>query len=305
MADAKYIWMDGQLVEWDKATVHVKTHALHYGSSVFEGLRAYPSADGPKVLFLKEHIRRLFRSAKAYRMELPYTEEALCEAVKQVVRENGHQSCYIRPIAFRGDEALGVNPRRCSVRTAIFTMEWGAYLGAEAIEKGVDVGVSSWRRTVPGVGMPLGKIGGQYVNSQMMVMEALDHGYSEAIALDIAGHVSEGSGENIFVILDGVIYTPPMAGSILLGITRAGVMQIARSLGYEVREQNIPRELLYMADEIFFTGTAAEVTPVRSVDKMPIGSGSRGPITERIQSMFFDIVNSRVEDRWGWLTPVK
>jgi len=304
MADAKYIWMDGKLIEWDKATVHVKTHALHYGSSVFEGIRAYASPAGPKVLFLKEHIRRLFRSAKAYRMELPYTEETLCEAVKAVVRENNHQACYIRPIAFRGDEALGVNPRRCSVRAAIFTLEWGAYLGAEAIEQGVDVGVSSWRRTVPGVGMPMGKIGGQYVNSQMMVMEALDHGYSEAIALDIEGHVSEGSGENIFVILDGVIYTPPMAGSILLGITRAGVMQIARSLGYEIREQNIPRELLYMADEIFFTGTAAEVTPVRSVDKAPIGSGSRGPITERIQSMFFDIVNSRVEDRWGWLTPV-
>lgn len=305
MADATYIWMDSKLVEWDKATVHVKTHALHYGSSVFEGIRAYASPAGPKVLFLREHIRRLFRSARAYRMELPWSEDALCEAVKLVVRENGHSACYIRPIAFRGDEALGVNPRRCSVRTAIFTMEWGAYLGAEAIEKGVDVGVSSWRRTVPGVGMPMGKIGGQYVNSQMMVMEALDHGYTEAIALDIAGHVSEGSGENIFVVLDGVIYTPPMAGSILLGITRAGVMQIAAHLGYEVREQNIPRELLYMADEIFFTGTAAEVTPVRSVDKTPIGAGSRGPITERIQSMFFDIVNSRVEDKWGWLTPVQ
>lgn len=304
MADAKYIWMDGKLIEWDKATVHVKTHALHYGSSVFEGIRAYTSPAGPKVLFLKEHIRRLFRSARAYRMELPFSEEVLCEAVKQVVRENGHTSCYIRPIAFRGDEALGVNPRRCSVRVAILTMEWGTYLGAEALEKGVDVGVSSWRRTAPGVGMPLGKIGGQYVNSQMMVMEALDHGYSEAIALDIEGHVSEGSGENIFVMLDGVIYTPPMAGSILLGITRAGVIQIARSLGYEVREQHIPRELLYMADEIFLTGTAAEITPVRSVDKVSVGSGSRGPITEHIQSMFFDIVNSRVEDRWGWLTPV-
>ena len=305
MADAKYIWMDGKLVEWDQATVHVKTHALHYGSSVFEGIRAYASPAGPKVLFLKEHVRRMFRSSKAYRMELPYTEEQLADAIKLVVRENGHSSCYVRPIAFRGDEALGVNPRRCSVRTAIFTMEWGAYLGAEAIEKGVDVGVSSWRRTVPGVGMPLGKIGGQYVNSQMMVMEALDHGYTEAIALDIEGHVSEGSGENIFIILDGAIYTPPLAGSILLGITRGGVMQIAKSLGYEIKEQSIPRELLYMADEIFFTGTAAEVTPVRSVDKVKIGSGSRGPITERIQSTFFNIVNSQVEDKWGWLTTVQ
>jgi branched-chain amino acid aminotransferase len=304
MANAKYVWMDGGLVEWANATVHVQTHALHYGSSVFEGIRAYASPQGPKVLFLGEHLRRLYTSAKMYRMEIPYSQDQICAATKQVVRDNGHKSCYIRPIAFRGDEALGVNPRTCSVRTVIFTMEWGAYLGPEAIEKGVDVGVSTWRRTVPGVGMAMGKIGGQYINSQMMVMEAHDHGYTEAIALDINGHVSEGSGENIFVISNGVIYTPPMAASILVGITRTGVIQLAQSLGYEVRETTIPREMLYIADEVFFTGTAAEVTPIRSVDRISIGSGTRGPITRQIQQAFFDIVNSRAEDKWGWLTPV-
>jgi branched-chain amino acid aminotransferase len=305
MPDSKYVWMDGKLVEWANATVHVHTHALHYGSSVFEGIRAYASPDGPKILFLKQHIRRLYASAKMYRMDIPYTCDEFSDAVKLTVRENGHEACYIRPIVFRGDEALGVNPRRCSPRSAIMTWVWGAYLGPEALEGGVDVGVSSWRRTVPGVGMAMGKIGGQYVNSQMMVMEAMDHGYSEAIALDIQGHVSEGSGENIFVISDGVIYTPPMAASVLLGITRAGVIQVAKSLGYEIREQDMPREMLYIADELFFTGTAAEVTPIRSVDKVKIGSGSRGPITKSIQEMFFNIVNSNAPDPWCWLTPVR
>jgi branched-chain amino acid aminotransferase len=305
MANAKYVWMDGKLVEWANATVHVQTHALHYGSSVFEGIRAYASPDGPKILFLHEHMRRLYASAKMYRMDIPHRIEEFTAAVKQVVAANEHDSCYIRPLVFRGDEALGVNPRRCSPHATILTMVWGAYLGPEAIESGVDAGVSSWRRTVAGVGMSMGKIGGQYVNSQMMVMEALDHNYSEAIALDIQGYVSEGSGENIFVISDGVIYTPPMAASILLGITRAGVVRIARSLGYEVREQAIPREFLYIADEVFFTGTAAEVTPVRSVDKVKIGAGARGPITKAIQQTFFDIVNSKTPDQWSWLTPVK
>ena len=304
MANPEYIWMDGKLVKWADATVHVQTHALHYGSSVFEGIRAYASPDGPKVLFLHEHVSRLYASARLFRMEIPYSAEEMTAAIKQVVRENKHESCYIRPLVYRGDEALGVNPRRCGVHATILTMVWGSYLGAEAIESGVDVGVSSWRRTVPGVGMSMAKIGGQYVNSQMMAMEAHDHGYHEAIALDTQGNVSEGSGENIFVISNGVIYTPPMAASILLGITRNGVMRIAHSMGYEVREQNMPRDFLYIADEIFFTGTAAEVTPIRSVDKVKIGSGSRGPITARIQQAFFDIVNSRAADQWGWLTPV-
>lgn len=305
MANAKYVWLDGKLVEWANATVHVQTHALHYGSSVFEGVRAYASPQGPQILFLKEHMRRLYASSKMYRMEIPFSIDEFSAAVKQVVIANEHDSCYIRPLVFRGDEALGVNPRRCSPHATILTMVWGAYLGAEALESGVDVGVSSWRRTVSGVGMSMAKIGGQYINSQMMVMEALDHNYNEAIALDVQGYVSEGSGENVFVIHDGVIYTPPMAASILLGITRSGVIQIAHSLGFEVREQAIPREFLYIADEAFFTGTAAEVTPIRSVDRVKVGIGSRGPITKQIQETFFNIVNSRVPDQWGWLTPVK
>ncbi|HEY3343171.1 MAG TPA: branched-chain amino acid transaminase [Anaerolineae bacterium] len=304
MANAKYIWMDGKLVEWANATVHVQTHALHYGSSVFEGIRAYASPDGPKVLFLTEHMRRLYASARMLRMELPYTVEQFSAAVKLTVRENRHESCYIRPLVFRGDEALGVNPRNCSLHATIMTMVWGAYLGAEALEKGISVGVSSWRRTSPNTGMAMGKIGGQYINSQLLVMEAIDNGYEESIALDMEGHVSEGSGENIFVVYNGVLYTPPMAASILLGITRSAVIQLAQSLGIEVREQIIPREMLYVADEIFFSGTAAEVTPVSSVDKITVGAGRRGPITRQIQEGFFNIANSKVPDQWSWLTPV-
>jgi branched-chain amino acid aminotransferase len=297
--------MDGKMVEWANATVHVQTHALHYGSSIFEGIRAYASPTGPKVLFLKEHMRRLYASAKMLRMDIPYTLDQFCDAVKQVVRENEHESCYIRPLVYRGDEALGVNPRKCSLHATILTMVWGAYLGAEALEKGISVGVSSWRRTSANNGMAMGKIGGQYINSQLMVMEALDAGYDESIALDMEGHVSEGSGENVFVVSNGVLYTPPMAASILIGITRSAVMQLARELNIEVREQAIPREMLYVADEIFFSGTAAEITPISSVDKITIGAGKRGPVTKCIQEAFFDIVNSKVPDKWGWLTPVK
>ena len=304
MANAKYIWMDGEQVEWANATVHVQTHALHYGSSVFEGIRAYASPDGPKVLFLNEHMRRLYASARMLRMELPYTVEQFREAVKLIVRENKHESCYIRPLVYRGGEALGVNPRKCSLHATILTMVWGAYLGVEALEKGISVGVSSWRRTSPNTGMAMGKIGGQYINSQLMVMEALDAGYDESIALDMEGHVSEGSGENVFVVYYGVLYTPPMAASILIGITRSAVIQLAHSMNIEVREQVIPREMLYVADEIFFSGTAAEVTPISSVDKITIGAGKRGPVTKRIQEAFFDIANSKVPDKWGWLTPV-
>ena len=300
----KYIWMDGKLVPFAKATVHVQTHGLHYGTSVFEGIRAYASPAGPKVLFLDQHIKRLYASAKMLRMEIPFAPAIFTNAIKSVIKKNGHTSCYIRPICFRGDESMSMNPRRNSVRCAIITQELGSYLGQEAIEQGIDAGVSSWRRTTPGAGMPNAKIGGQYVNSVMMVMEAQDHGYVEAIALDAGGLISEGSGENIFAIHNGVVYTPPMAGSILLGITRTGVLQLAQHLGYEVREQNFTREFLYLCDEAFFTGTAAEVTPIRSVDKLKVGNGKRGPITQRIQQAFFDIVQSKAEDRWGWLTPI-
>ncbi len=302
---AKYIWMDGKLVPFAKATVHVQTHGLHFGTSAFEGIRAYASPSGPKLLFLDQHIQRLYASAKMLRMEIPFAPEAFANAVKSIIKKNGHASCYIRPICFRGDESMSMNPRRNSVRCAIITQELGTYLGQEAIELGIDAGISSWRRTAPGVGMPNAKIGGQYVNSVMMVMEAQDHGYVEAIALDAGGLISEGSGENIFAVHNGVIYTPPMAGSILLGITRTGVLQLAQHLGYEVREQAFTREFLYVCDEAFFTGTAAEVTPIRSIDKLKVGTGSRGPITQYIQQAFFDIVQSKVDDVWGWLTPIK
>ncbi len=305
MPDPKFTWLDGKLVPIAKATIPIGTHSLHYGSSIFEGIRAYGSPAGPKVLFLDAHVQRLFASARMMRMELPYSMDEMRKAIFSTIKKNGHAACYIRPICFRGDESLSVNPRRASVRCAIMTMEIGAYLGQEALERGIDTGVSSWRRTPPGVGLPNGKIGGQYVNSSLMAMEAQDHGYVEAIALDMQGFVSEGSGENIFVVHNGVVYTPPMAGSILLGITRAGILQLAKHLGYEVREQNFTREFLYICDEAFFTGTAAEITPIRSIDKVKLGAGARGPITKHIQDTFFDIVHSKVDDAWGWLTPVK
>ena len=300
----KFVWLDGALVPFAKATVHVQTHAIHYGSSVFEGIRAYPSPRGPQLLFLNAHVKRLFASARMVRMEIPYTQVQLREAIKQVVRKNKHASCYVRPICFRGDEALGVNPRRCSVRCAVITLDWSAYLSDDAHTRGVDVGVSSWRRHVPGVGMPLGKIGGQYINSQMIVMEAQDHGYAEGIALDAHGFISEASAANLFIVHEGVLYTAPLAASILLGITRGAVIQIAKQLGYEVREMPLPREFLYLADEMFLSGTAAEVTPVRSIDKLKIGNGKPGPITQQIQKLFFDIVYGRAKDEWHWLSAV-
>lgn len=299
---SRFVWLDGKLVPSAKATVNVQTHAIHYGSSVFEGLRAYPSPEGPKILFLDAHLKRLFASARMVRMEIPYTHEQLSEAIKGLIRKNKHSACYVRPICFRGDEALGVNPRRCSVRTAILTLDWSTHLGQDALQAGVDVGVSSWRRTMPGVGLPTGKIGGQYINSQLMVMEAQDHGYAEGIALDHDGFVSEASGANLFAVYEGALYTPPLSASILLGITRSAIIRIAKEIGLEVHESAIPRDFLYTADELFLTGTAAEITPIRSIDRCPVGQGQPGPITRQIQQVFFDIVYSRVEDRWGWLT---
>ncbi len=301
---SKYIWMDGHFVEWDKATVHVTTHALHYGSSVFEGVRAYDTPRGPAVFCLDPHVERLFGSSKMIKMPLAFTRAQIRDAIVETVRVNAMQSCYIRPIAFRGSENFSLDPRKCPVHVVIFAFPWGKYLGPEALEKGVDVGVSSWRRMAPDTFPALGKIGGQYVNSQLVAMEANDHGYVEGIALDASGYVSEGSGENIFVISEGIIYTPSVASSILRGITRQCAIAIARDLGYSVVEQNIPREMLYIADEVFFTGTAAEVTPVRSIDKVSIGKGERGPITKVLQDEFFAIVEGRGEDRHGWLTYV-
>ena len=301
MNATKYIWFNGELVPWENATVHVMTHALHYGSSVFEGLRCYNTPKGPAIFRLAPHTRRLFDSSKIYRMELPYTPEQIHEACKTVVRENGLKSAYLRPLVWRGYGEVGVFPLKNPVEVMIAAVEWGAYLGAEALENGVDVQVSSWSRVAPNTLPAMAKAGGNYLSSQLIVMEAVRHGYAEGIALDTNGMLSEGSGENLFVIRDGVIFTPPTTAAILPGITRDSVMTLAKSLGYEVREQNLPREALYVADELFFTGTAAEVSPIRSVDGITIGAGRRGPITEALQKAFFGLFNGETEDRWGWL----
>lgn len=300
----EFIWLNGELIPWDQATVHITAHVLHYGSSVFEGIRAYEIKGQPHVFCLDAHVKRLFTSCKVYRMEVGYTQEEIKQAIVDTIKANQIKSCYIRPLVFRGSGGFGVNPRPCPVEVSIITIGWGRYLGPEAIEQGVDVGVSSWRRMAPGTFPAVAKIGGQYINSQFIVMEAAEHGYAEGIALDINGFVSEGSGENLFVVRDGVIYTPPLYASILQGITRTCVMALARDLGYVVKEEMLPREMLYMADEVFFTGTAAEVTPIRSVDHVTVGSGKRGPITERLQSEFFGILAGEVQDRHSWLTPV-
>lgn len=302
---ADYIWMNGQIIPWDEAKVHVFTHALHYGSSVFEGIRVYETPKGPAIFRGREHYERLLYSAKVARIPSPYTIDDYMQATKDVVRANNQRSAYVRPLLFRGYNTLGVDGRGCPVEAVVASVPWGAYLGKEGLEQGVDVQVSSWRRMAPDTLNALAKIGGQYVNSQNIVMEARDNGFAEGIALDINGYVSEGSGENIFVIVKGKIYTPPLSNSILGGITRDCAIKIAAELGYTVIEATIPREMLYMADEIFFTGTAAEITPVRSVDRMPVGDGKRGPITERIQARFFGIVEGELPDTYNWLTPIE
>lgn len=302
---AEWIWRNGKFVRWEDATVHVTTHALHYGSSVFEGIRAYATPEGPAVFRLQPHTRRLLNSAKIARIDIPYTEDELNDAVIETVRRNGHEACYIRPLVIRGAGPLGVEGRKNPIETFIFTMEWGRYLGKEAIENGVDVQVSSWRRIAPDTFASLAKIGGQYVNSQFISMEAHDNGFAEGIGLDFSGYISEGAGENIFVILDEVVYTPSVASSILVGITRDCALTLLRDFGYEIRYEPIPREMLYIADEIFFTGTAAEISPIRSVDRIKVGSGSRGPITKEIQEEFFAITSGQKPDRYGWLTHVR
>lgn len=301
----KYIWFNGELVEWDKAQVHVMTHALHYGSSVFEGIRAYDTPNGPIIFRLKEHIQRLFDSAKIYWMEMPFTPEQLCEACRVTVRENGLKSGYLRPLAFVGNVGLGLHPPKdAHTDVMIGALPWGAYLGEEGLKQGVDVAVSSWNRLAPNT-IPTGaKAGGNYLSSQLISREAKRNGYAEGIALDVHGYLSEGAGENLFLIKNGVIHTAPVTAALLPGITRDTLMTLARELGYTVKEEALPREALYLADEIFMTGTAAEVTPVRSVDKMQVGAGCRGPITEQLQKAFFGLFNGETADKWGWLTPV-
>ncbi len=298
------IWFNGKLVPYEDATVHVLSHALHYGTSVFEGIRCYKTEEkGSAVFRLREHIRRLIDSAKIYRMEIPYTLEQLEAATMETISKSGLDGCYIRPLVFRGMGPMGVNPLKNPVNTIIAVWEWGAYLGPEALAEGVDVKVSSWTRVAPNTVPAMAKAGGNYINAALAKMDAVLSGFTEGIMLSTEGFVAEGSGENLFLIRDGKIYTAPVGLSILPGITRDAIITLAREMGYSVEEKLIPREALYIADELFFTGTAAEVTPIRSVDNYTIGSGHRGPITESLQSAFFDVVKQG-KDPHGWLAPV-
>ena len=298
------IWMNGKLVEWKDATIHIGSHVVHYGSGVFEGARCYATRRGSACFRIDEHLQRLMNSAKIYRMEYPLDLGGWRQAVLDTIRANQMKACYIRPIVYRGYETLGVNPLGNPVDAAIMVWEWGAYLGQEAIEQGVDMKVSSWARMAPNTLPALAKSTANYANSQLIKMEALADGYSEGIALDVSGNISEGSGQNIFVVRDSTILTPPISASILGGITRDSVITLARELGFTVVESDLPREILYIADEVFCVGTAAEVTPIRSIDKIKVGAGRRGPITEALQRAFFDIVNGVVPDTHGWLTYV-
>ncbi|WP_295610469.1 branched-chain-amino-acid transaminase [uncultured Methanobrevibacter sp.] len=296
------VWMDGEFVEWKDANISVLSHVVHYGTSVFEGIRAYENENGVAVFRLKEHVQRLFDSAKIYKIDIPYTQEEVEEAILETLRVNDLGACYIRPIVFRGYGELGVNPLGCPVNVVIAAWEWGSYLGEEGMANGVDIGVSSWRKPAPDTFPALAKCGANYMNSQLAKLEAIDNGFDEAIMLDYEGHVSEGSGENIFLVENGKLFTPSMSSSNLRGITRDSIMTIARDLGYEVVEEVISRERLYSADEVFFTGTAAEVTPIRSIDHRQIGIGRRGPVSEKLQTAFFDLVEAKVEDKYGWLS---
>lgn len=300
---SKLIWHDGSLVPWEQATVHVLTHALHYGSSVFEGIRVYKGTEGLVGLRLTDHIRRMFNSAKIYFMSIPYSVDELVAGCKDVVLENAlFDGAYVRPIAYRGYGEMGVagdpdEPARCSIAA----WEWGSYLGEHGLESGVDVCISSWQRVAPNTVPTMAKAGGNYLSSALVTLEARRLGFAEGIALNSEGYVSEGAGENLFLVQDGTLYTPPISASILAGLTRDMVIKLAGSLGLTVSEQNIPREMLYIADEVFLTGTAAEITPVRSVDRNPVGSGTRGPLTQQLQERFFGLFDGSTPDQWGWL----
>lgn len=301
---SEWIWQNGGFVKWDEATVHVTAHVLHYGSSVFEGLRAYPTSKGAAILGLQPHVQRLCDSCRIMRMDLPYTPGQVSAAIVETVRRNELHSCYIRPLVYKGVGPIGLDARSAPTEMVIFAFEFGNYLGTDSVEQGVDVMISSWRRAAPDTLASMSKTGGNYVNSQFISMEAADLGFAEGIALDVNGFVSEGSGENIFVVYRGAIYTPPVGASILLGVTRSYVATLAREMGLDVREQNFPREMLYVADEAFFTGTAVELSPIRSVDKVKIGAGTRGPITKKLQDEFFGIISGTIPDRYGWMTVV-
>ncbi|HEX9750620.1 MAG TPA: branched-chain amino acid transaminase [candidate division Zixibacteria bacterium] len=299
------IWMNGRFVDWDDARIHVLSHVVHYGSSVFEGLRCYRTNKGPAIFRLDDHTKRLYNSMKIYRMELDYTPDQINQAIIDLIRINRIEECYIRPVVYRGYDTLGVHPAKCPIEIAIAVWKWGKYLGSDALEKGVDVCVSSWHRMAPNTFPAMAKTGANYMNSQLIKMEALAHGYVEGIALDPYGHVSEGSGENIFLVRNGVLLTPSFGSSILPGITRNTVITLAQDMGISVIEEEVPREALYLADEVFFTGSAAEITPISSVDRIPIGKGVRGPITRKLQDRYFGILTGSQPDTYGWLTPVE
>ena len=296
------IWFSGKWIDWKDATIHVMSHVIHYGSSVFEGLRCYNTPKGSAIYRLQEHVDRLFNSAKIYRIDIPFSKEEVFNACVDVVKKNGWKEAYIRPIVFRGYDSLGVAPGKCPTEVVVGGWFWGQYLGDEALASGVDVCVSSWTRMAPNTFPALAKCGANYMNSQLTKMEAMADGYVEGIALGAAGYVSEGSGENIFVFINGELLTPPLGASVLPGITRATVIRLAEELGYTVKEGLVPREMLYIADEVFFTGSAAEITPIRSIDHISIGEGKRGPVAEALQNRFFAIVNGEIEDKYGWLT---
>jgi len=303
--DSGKIWFNGEFVNWKDAQVHALSHVVHYGSSVFEGIRCYKTMQGPAVFRLQEHVTRLYNSAKIYRMEIPYTQEDFCKAIIDTIKINKLDACYIRPAIFRGYAELGVYPLNCPVECLIAVWAWGKYLVEEALEHGVDVGVSTWRRMAPNTMPNMAKAGSNYMNSQLAKMEAVSNNYDEAIMLDYHGMVSEGSGENIFLVKDGILYTPPRSSSLLDGITRNSIITLASEIDLEVREEEIPREMLYIADEIFLTGTAAEVTPIRSVDRIIVGSGSRGEITKKLQESFFAILEGNTADTHNWLTYIE
>ncbi len=292
--------MNGKLVKWEDATIHILSHVVHYGSSWFEGIRCYETTKGSAIFRLDRHIRRLFDSTKIYRTDIPYNESQIEGAILATIRANKMKACYIRPIVYRGYGDVGVNPLNCPVDVTIAVWEWGSYLGPEALTQGIDVCVSTWNRPAPNTLPAMAKAGGNYILSQLMKVEAIKAGFSEAIALDVTGNVSEGSGENIFLVKDGTVFTPPLASALLPGVTRASVIQLAEDAGYRVKEMSIPREMVYIADELFFTGTAAEITPIRSVDKLKVADGKPGPVTMKLQKMFFDVVRSG-NDTKGWL----
>lgn len=298
------IWRDGALVDWNDANIHVMSHVAHYGSSVFEGIRCYETPSGTAVFRLREHVNRLLDSCRIYRMPIEYTAEELVQATVETIAANDVRECYIRPIVIRTGEQMGFYPIGVPVEVFIICWKWGNYLGHAAYEEGADACVSSWRRAAPDTYPTLAKASGNYLNSQLSKIEARQDGYHEAISLDVFGFVSEGTGENLFLVKDGVLYTSTVAAGILHGITRDTVMRLARDLGHEVREQTLPREMLYLADEAFFCGTAVEITPVRSIDKIPVGTGKPGPVTRALQHEFLGIAKGRLPDRHGWLTPV-